>query len=265
MKDKWQDFLPLKEQVPFLPLKVCRWLEWFFGIEGSRQIFRRADTGESRGFFERIMVEADVTFDSGDLLENLPAEGPVLVVANHPFGGTDAMGLPMLCSRKRDDVLVMGNSLVSHVPPFDQLVIGVNIMDPDGAAQENLGAMRRCAKHLKNGGVLVVFPAGAVSRWNAKTARVEDPEWSPHIISLAKRAKAKVLPVRFFGQNPAWFTLLSSLHPLLRAALIPRVFVNSRGLEIRCRSGISTSLDNIDSGNAAVIALRALVNEIPDR
>ncbi len=264
MRDKWLDFLPMKKHLPFLPDCVCRWLESLFGIEAARRIFNRADTGEAGGFFERVMEEAGVDFDFGSLLDDLPEKGSVLVVANHPFGGTDAMGLPMLCARKRDDVLVMGNSLVSHVEPFNQLVIGVNIMDPEGAARENLGAMRRCAKHLKQGGVLVVFPAGAVSRWNVEAARVKDPEWSAHVVNLALRAGATILPVRFFGQNPAWFHLLSGLHPLLRAALLPRVFIKSRGLTVRCRSRGSISLDKVDSGDAGVIALRTFVNEISD-
>lgn len=261
MNDKWSNYLSLKAHVPGLPGCLVHVLEWATGIRETRRVFQAADDGRPQCFFGNVVDKMGVSYDAGDLLEVLPPEGPVLVVANHPFGGTDALGLPALCAQKREDVLVMGNAVATAVPPLTEITVGVHIME-EGSAAQNLGAMRRCARHLKKGGVLVVFPAGAVSRWNPETARVEDPEWSSHVVDLARRAGAQILPVHFFGRNPAWFHLLSQVHPLLRAAFIPRVFVNSKGRTFQLRCGSLISSDRIDSGAEGVKALRTLVGEI---
>jgi hypothetical protein len=85
--------------------------------------------------------------------------------------------------------------------------------------------------------MLVVFPACEVASLAWGRWRVEDPSWSPMAAGLARRAKAKVLPVFFPGRNSALFQVAGLAHPRLRTALLPRDLVNKIGSEVRPRIG----------------------------
>ena len=66
---------------------------------------------------------------------------------------------------------------------------------------------------LEQGGMLVVFPAGEVASLAWGRWRVEDPSWSPMAAGMARRAKAKALPVFFPGRNSMLFQLAGLAHP----------------------------------------------------
>jgi|TARA_B110000908_G_scaffold36539_1_gene43828 hypothetical protein len=45
----------------------------------------------------------EMKIDYGDFDQHIPETGPAIIVANHPFGGADAIGLSGLCISKRPD------------------------------------------------------------------------------------------------------------------------------------------------------------------
>lgn len=212
-------------------------LNSMLGVNAVHEIFERAVEREGVNVFRRVLDAMTIDLDPGALAEDLPDRGAVVVVANHPFGGADAVGLCAMCAELRRDMRVLANSVTASLPGLDEWVIPLQILGEEGSARVNTARMKESMAWLRNGGVLVVFPAGAVSRWRSDLGRVADPEWSPHIARLAAKADASVLPVRFFGRNPAWFDLLGSLHPRVRTALILRVFLASRGVRLRFRAG----------------------------
>ncbi len=165
------------------------------------------------------------------------ATGPCIVVANHPFGGVDALSLTQLLSQLRPDTKMLANFLMKRVPELADTLIFV---DPFGGATSkltNLQAMRQALRHLQAGGVLGIFPSGTVSHWHWRHFRVTDPPWSTHLASLARRAKAPILPIYVHGRNRWPFQLAGMLHPLIRTALLPREMVNKRSRTITITVG----------------------------
>jgi hypothetical protein len=55
-------------------------------------------------------------------LENLPAEGRQIIVANHPLGGLDGMALMREIAKVRQDFLFPVNDLLMHLPNLKRAV-----------------------------------------------------------------------------------------------------------------------------------------------
>lgn len=220
--------------------RLREWLHRALGVYEVHALFSRARDAEAGGgmnVFLGVLDGRDMALDGGDIRARIPRNGPAVVVANHAFGGADAIALSGVCAEVRADTRVLANAMSADLPGTSKWTIPLHIMGETGATVMNRQAMKAALGHLRAGGLLVVFPAGAVSRWRNDLGRIADPEWSPHVARLARKAGAPVLPVRFFGRNPLWLELLGAVHPLLRSALIVRAFLVMRGNPVRFRAG----------------------------
>lgn len=165
-----------------------------------------------------------------------PKSGPLIVIANHPYGILDPVLLAHYIASYRPEVKVMTNSMLAAFPALRPHIIAVNPFGGEAAAKSNIGAMKEAMKHLKDGGALVIFPAGEVAGYKAGTG-IKEPEWSTHVGALVRRTKATVLPVFFPGGNSALFHAAGVVHPRLRTALLLREFCNKRGSRVPMRVG----------------------------
>jgi putative hemolysin len=96
--------------------------------------------------------------------------------------------------------------------------------------------MRAARRWLEGGGVLVVFPAGAVSSVR-RGATVVDTDWQPGVAALAEWTNASVVPAFVSGQ-PGWMLRLAgAVHPLVRSALLPRDLLRRQGSRVEVRLG----------------------------
>ena len=159
-------------------------------------------------------------------LSRIPSRGPLVVVANHPFGGIEGVILAELLLQTRPDIRILGNYLLGRIPELAPSIIAVDPFNPRKAAAANAAALKQAVRWLKQGGALLTFPAGEVSSIRPASRRIADPPWSPHIGRLIRMARAKALPVYVHGRNSLMFNLLGLVHPRLRTALLPREVVN---------------------------------------
>ena len=111
---------------------------------------------------------------SKDDLSRIPKHGPVVIVANHPFGLADPLILGALLSKVRSDMKFLANSLLTSVEELRHLVIPVNPFGGPESVRENYAGLRDSLRWLRNGGVLVVFPAGEVSAFQFPEAKIAD-------------------------------------------------------------------------------------------
>ncbi len=195
----------------------------------------RRDVSE---FLGAVLAEFGVRYDvRPEELLRVPAQGPVVVVSNHPFGGLDAIILAAVLRGVRPDARILANYLLARLPQVNEFILPVDPFGGPDAARRNVQGMQRALAHLQKGGLLGVFPSGTVSHFRLRRMAVEDPAWSTHLFRLVQRSRATVVPVFFPGRNSLAFQAAGFVHPLLRTALIPRETVRRRGSVVRLAIG----------------------------
>ncbi len=189
-------------------------------------------------YFGRQLEELGITVRAEGIPKNeIPATGPVVFAANHPFGGADAMALGNLALTRRPDTRILANEFIGSLEPLRKALIPVDVFGGPGAARKNLLGMRAAARHLDQGGALVIFPAGEVAHRDWGHREIEEQPWKPHVARLARRGRATVIPVYFEGRNSLFFQALGLLHPYLRTAWLARELLGLRGRAIRMKLG----------------------------
>lgn len=167
-----------------------------------------------------------------DALSRIPAKGPLMVVANHPFGVVEGLVILKLLRQARPDTMVMANHLLGLVPELRQYLVGVDPFGTVSSARNNVAGIKHSLKYLKGGGAMIVFPAGEVASLKLSRRMVADPDWSPTVAGIARRSGASVLPVFFQGRNSSLFQTLGLVHPRLRTVLIPRENLRRMGTTV---------------------------------
>lgn len=194
----------------------------------------------------------------------IPASGPLILVANHPFGALEGLILLSVVGAVRPDVKVVANRWLARIPPLRPAILGVDVFGADNAVRENARAYRSALEHLENRGVVVIFPAGAVSRLAVRDREVRDGAWSASAVRMALRTRSPILPAWFSGRNSAWFQMASVLHPHVSAAMLPRELLKKRGEAIHLAFGTPidpAEIEGLEDDGARVdyVRLRAAV------
>ena len=170
--------------------------------------------------------------------------GPVVVVANHPYGMLDGAVLATLLRRVRPDVKVLTNFLLEGVPELERHCIFVDPMQTEHSGARNQRALRQALAWLQGGGMLAIFPAGEVSHWQMAQTEVTDPRWSD---VAARLAGAAALPVLFCGGNSLGFHIVGLIHPRVRTLLLLQEFLQQAGKKVAVRVGNVISADSVAS------------------
>ncbi|EPX76928.1 lysophospholipid acyltransferase family protein [Litoreibacter arenae] len=153
-------------------------------------------------------------------IDNIPKEGPVIFVANHPHGLVDGMVLAELIGRVRTDYKILTRSLLTGVNAIDMFMIPVPFPHEDDALQKNLEMRRKAMEHLKDGGAIVLFPSGVVATSETAFGPAVEAEWNPFTAKMIHRSGAKVVPIYFQGQNSRAYQIANRLSATLRQGLL---------------------------------------------
>ena len=148
--------------------------------------WKRLEEKLVKGFFRGLYHIAFSVKITGQ--ENVPAEGAYIICANH-INYLDAAAIVLLNKRK---VRFVAKEDLYRVPPlawlghlFDMIPIKRNMQD--------IEAMKRCMKALKNGEILGIFPEGT-RKGLAKNKKAKNGA-----AFMALRTNTKVIPVGIHG------------------------------------------------------------------
>ncbi|MBS0388805.1 MAG: lysophospholipid acyltransferase family protein [Proteobacteria bacterium] len=245
-----------------LPTSLRRLIGWASGISALEQVAGRLDFDADAGAFARqTLDELGVSFSlSPAELQQVPAAGGVIIVANHPFGGIDGLiAITALCTR-RPDLKLLANGMLARLQPLHDMVLPIDTLGGD--ARGNSHSVREALRHVAAGGALFTFPAGEVAHLRWGRPGIVDPPWTRAASRLLRLAGAPVVPMYFDGRNGALFQALGLLHPLLRTLLLPRELLNKSGRNVQVRIGAPVSVRRIrklDEPGAIAAHLRASI------
>ncbi|MFC5473919.1 lysophospholipid acyltransferase family protein [Paraherbaspirillum soli] len=166
-------------------------------------------------------LQLDVQFDPA-ALDKAPKTGPLVVIANHPYGVLDGLTITYLVEKIRQDFMILASAVLVQAPEIQPFTLPVDLSNRPEARDLNLATRRKALAHLKNGGSLIIFPAGLISTAPDRLGRKQaiDPPWGTFTAQLIQRSQANVLPIFFSGQNSRMFQIVSHISRSLRLSLI---------------------------------------------
>ncbi|VAW70195.1 Putative hemolysin [hydrothermal vent metagenome] len=242
-----------------------RWLahagECLLGLDQLDSYYRqRQKDMNSRDFLRYTLnkLGVDYSIDSGSY-DSIPQQGACVVVANHPFGAVEGVMLAELLLKHRHDVKVLANEFLHRIDELSELFIGVDVFENSSSAQRNTRGIKQAIRHLKSGGLLLVFPAGEVSTLQLKQWKVTDKKWNRIIAMMIRKTGASTTPIFIDGNNSKLFHLAGLLHPRMRTLMLVREMLNKRQKKIKLHIGqniIFTELKNLSSDEAITQYLR---------
>ncbi len=215
---------------------VIRSLENMTGRLGLIRMARGydAEVAAGRDFWEVMVERYGLKLDVvGGGLGNLPERGPLVVIANHPYGILDGLMLGHILARSRNDFRILAHSVFRKAAELDRVVLPISFDDTRAAQAVNLETRRVALDYLAGGGCIGIFPGGTVSTALRPLGRPMDPCWRRFTARLIAKSGAAVVPVFFEGHNSRLFQLASHLHGTLRLALLVNEFRARVGTPVR--------------------------------
>ncbi|MEZ9508425.1 lysophospholipid acyltransferase family protein [Vibrio cyclitrophicus] len=224
-------------------------VEWATGLSKLDKLYQdRPNELSSFEFMHHTLSALNIDYSvSSGTTENIPEDGPVVIVANHPLGAIEGVILADLVGSVRKDVKVLANELLKRLPELDDLFIGVDVFNSKESKRTNAKAIRDANRHLADGGLLIVFPAGEVSSYRKGAKTLTDIEWSKSVAKFVKRHQATTVPIFINGKNSELFYQAGRVHPLLRTALLGRELLNKQATTIAISIGSSIPYSEIKS------------------
>ena len=204
-----------------------------------------------------------------EALAQFPADGPLIVVANHPFGVLDGIAIGHMLSQVRHDFKLLAHAALGRAQVFRPYLIPIEFDGDSSALRSNVFSKRAALAHLAEGGSLIVFPAGRVSTAEKVFGRAIDDPWKLFPGKLIEISGAPVVPVYFEGQNGYLFHFVSKFSGALREALILREVARQIGGRVNAHIGRRMSAEDLrdfDSRQALLDHIRDTVYSLaPER
>ena len=181
-------------------------------------------------FFDIVLDKLNITLDIAETeLKNIPSEGPVVFIANHPFGLLDGLIIAKLAASVRKDWAILINSAMDKFDDFDDNMLPISFEETREASRINIMTKKRAMKMLSEGGAVVIFPAGGVMTSEGFLGPITGLEWKLFTAKMVQQSRATVVPVYFHGRNSRKFHVGSHLNNTLRSALFLHELMNKKG------------------------------------
>lgn len=218
---------------------------------GRISLIRRAagyeqEVAQGRDFWQvmvdRYGLSLDVVAGGLDLI---PRTGPLIMIANHPYGILDGLMLGHILARTRPDFRILAHHVFCKAPDLAGTILPVAFDETRAAVQLNLSTRRTALDYLAQGGAIGVFPGGTVSTAATPFAQPMDPGWRSFTARMVAKSGATVVPICFDGHTSRMFQIASHLHYTLRMGLLIKEFAKRVDTPVRVAIGAPIPADQI--------------------
>ncbi len=217
---------------------------------GRIKLIKRAqgyeqEVAQGANFWDVMPQRYGLSLDvAGGDLANIPTDGPLIAIANHPYGILDGLMLGHMLNQVRGDFRILANKVFNRAEEINRVVLPVSFEGTKAAAAQNLQTRKDALRHIADGGAIGVFPGGTVSTSAKPFSWPLDPGWRNFTAKLVAKSDAQVVPIYFDGRNSRLFQLASHAHPTLRLGLLINEF--KRHVDKPVRVVIGAPLRRVD-------------------
>jgi putative hemolysin len=237
-------------------------IAWLLGLRTYRVLYEQTQAASDKPFEIRALEALDIRAESSPgALDSIPTHGPLLIAANHPHGALDGLLLASVLRAARPDVRILANHLLSRIPELNLLCFFVDPFGGPAASARSQAGLRAALLWLRNGGALIVFPAGEVAHERRPDGSYVDSPWCSTIGRMALATGAQVVPAFIVGSNTKWFYGAGRIHPSLRTVLLARELLNQRGGNVSVRLGKPLSPHDLSAAGPNAVAATQLIRE----
>lgn len=198
-------------------------LDRLLGIRKLRKIYQANKlSGLDKQTFsmQLLRILGVEIFGAEGLFDKIPKVGRCIVVCNHPYGMIEGVIIAHLLTSFRCDTKIMANVGLQMFKEIEDYFIFANPLNPKAAI--NTSAIKKCFSHVKSEGLLVVFPAGRVSFYQADKKRITDSDWNRLAIQIATKTQTPILPVFISGTNSKLFHRMGRIYYRFRLLMLAR-------------------------------------------
>ena len=219
---------------------------------GRLRLIKRADGYEhevarGRDFWSVMVDRYGLSLDvAGGALDLIPRDGPLVLIANHPYGILDGLMMGHMLQSRRGDFRILAHQIFRKAEELNRIVLPISFEESRAAMQLNLNTRRAALDYLGQGGAIGVFPGGTVSTGARPFAHPMDPGWRGFTARMIAKSRATVVPVFFDGHTSRLFQIASHLHATLRMGLLIKEFKKRVDSPVRVVIGAPIGRDKLD-------------------
>lgn len=176
------------------------------------------------------------TLDAG--IDHVPETGPCVITANHPGGISDGIAVWQALKARRPDMVFFANRDAIRVcEGLADVVIPVEWREGHRNREKTRDTLKRAITAFQAGRCVVVFPAGRMSAWDWRSLSLQDSDWQPTAVSLARKFKAPIISLGVRQRMSLWFYGLGLIHEELRHMTVFHELLAKRGARYRLLFG----------------------------
>ena len=195
---------------------------------------------------ELVAPYADISYEG---VENIPSEGPAIIVFNHrSYFDPTVMGI--LIAKAGRNVRGLGKKEVFETPIIGKLMAGLGGVRVNRASGSN-EPLEKAAQAIMGGEVVMIAPEGTIPRGPAFFEPELKGRWGA--ARLAEMTEAPVIPVGLWGTEKVW----------PRSARLPRMTPRERPqVTVHVGSPVPLRYKSSDADTKAI--MKAIMAQLPD-
>ncbi|MDD3007482.1 MAG: lysophospholipid acyltransferase family protein [Arcobacter sp.] len=239
-KEIEKKFPKIKEKENFLKKSLFKIAKKIVHEDSINQFLSQNSHLKGFEFVDAVLdyFDFDYTASSNDF-QNIPTSGKVIIIANHPLGGLDALCLLRLISQVRKDVKIVANDFLAGFEALNSLLIPID----NYKIRQSKNDIKKIYEALNNEEAVIIFPAGEVSR--ATTKGIKDPVWNKGFLNFAQNTNSPILPIFLDAKNSKTFYTISVINKTFSTLLLSHEMFKKKSKRINIKIGQIIPNENI--------------------